>query len=534
MWSLAIEEQFYLVWPLLVGGLLLLAHRRGHLGHRAIAAVAGAGAIASFAVLALTWSAVDPNRAYYGTDARVGPTLLGAALAALWVRRPWAAVVPTDPGGGPADGPGRPARTPVAIPARTGWWAPLAGLASLLFLAWSFARVEGTTGGYYRGGLAAFALAAIVLMAIVLSGRGGPVSAFLSWRPLRVLGLISYGVYLWHWPVIVYATPDRTHVSGLAHSFLVVAITLAVAGLSYVLVERPIRRGALSGWRVPVSLAGAFAVAGALALVVTAGTAPAQGPAVVADGAGSAAYPLHIMPSPIPTTGARIMLVGDSGPIFLGRALSAEAAKVGASVASDSQYGCTPLDPEGVTKWGDGILRYPPCHDHRRAAWRDMIEQFNPDVVVYYIASLNIREAMLLDGDWVADCDPPYDAYLRNALGDDIDVLASGGAKVAMATTPIAPAVGVYPGGTDMLACRNRVYEQVVAGHPGATLVDMKGAVAVAAGVKGKDAFRDAVHLSDFGAQAVSRWMVPLALALRDGGPLPSAEATMGDLSALP
>jgi hypothetical protein len=282
-----------------------------------------------------------------------------------------------------------------------------------------------------------------------------------------------------------------------------------------------------------VSLAGAVAGVGALALVVTAGAAPVEGPAaVVPQFASTDAYPLHLMPSPIPTTGPRIMLVGDSGPIFLGRALSDEAEKVGASVASDSQYGCTPLDPEGVTKWGDGILRFTPCHDHRRAAWRDMIERFDPDVVVYYIASLNIREAMLLGGQWVADCDRPYDAYLRQALGDDIDVLASGGAKVAMATTPIAPAAGVYPGGLEMLDCRNRVYRQVVAAHPGSTLVNMKGAVAVAVSVKGEDAFRDAVHLSDFGAQTVSRWLVPLCLALRDGSPIPSVEDALGELAA--
>lgn len=94
MWSLAIEEQFYLASPLLVVGVLALARRRSGSGDRWVAAVAGAGALASFAVLAATFSAVDTSRAYYGTDARVGPALLGAAPAAMTVARRAAAAGP--------------------------------------------------------------------------------------------------------------------------------------------------------------------------------------------------------------------------------------------------------------------------------------------------------------------------------------------------------------------------------------------------------------------------------------------------------
>jgi peptidoglycan/LPS O-acetylase OafA/YrhL len=520
MWSLAIEEQFYLVWPLVVGGLLLLAQRRGRSAHGMVAGVAVAGAAASFTVLAVTWSAVAPNRAYYGTDARIGPTLLGAALAALWVSRPWVPVPAEAAEGAGGDG--------AAVPWRR-WCGPALALACLGYLVWAFARVEGTAATYYRGGLVAFALAAVVLMGLLISGRGGPVARVLSWRPLCVLGLISYGVYLWHWPVIVYLTPERLHVpDGWRRMIICIAVTLALAGLSYVLVERPIRRGALKGRRVPIALVGAIATCAVLAVVVTNGETLRQGPQLVADQAGTAKYPLHSMPFPLPKSGPKIMLVGDSGPIFLGPALTAEAAKHGVAVASDSQYGCTPLDPEGVTRWGDGILRFKPCHDFRRKSWGEMLDQFDPDVVIYYIASLNVPQAMLLNGQWVADCDPPYDAYLRTELGKDIAVLQSGGATVALGTTPLAPASGATPRGPDMLACRNELYRQVVADHPGTRLINLKGAVAAAAKVRGKDAFRDAVHLSDFGARYVSRWLVPTALALRNGTPLPSVADTYG------
>ena len=519
MWSLAIEEQFYLVWPLLVGGLLLLARRRGGSAHGSVAAVAVAGAAASFAALAVTWSAVAPNRAYYGTDTRIGPTLLGAALAALWTGRHR---VPA--GAGPAsDG----ERDGAGGSPRVAAWAPVLALACLAYLLWAFARVQGTAATYYRGGLVAFALAAVVLVGLLVSGRAGPVGRALAWRPLCVLGIISYGVYLWHWPVIVYLTPERLHVTdGWRRMIICVLVTLALAGLSYVLVERPIRRGALKGRRVPVALVGAIATCAVLAVVVTGGEASRQGPQLLAAGAGTTRYPLRSMPSPVPATGPKVLLVGDSGPIYLGPALIAAGAREGVAVASDSQYVCTPLDPEGVTRWGSGVLRFKPCHGARRRAWRETIDQFDPDVVVYYLASLNVPHAMLLHGQWVADCDPAYDDYLQDALSKDVEALRSGGATVALGTTPLAPAIGAIPDGPRMLDCRNALYQRVADDHPGTLLIDLRGAAGAASSVPGKDAYRDAIHLSDFGARYVSRWLVPAALAVRAGTPVPTVADT--------
>jgi len=172
------------------------------------------------------------------------------------------------------------------------------------------------------------------------------------------------------------------------------------------------------------------------------------------------------------------------------------------------------------------VLHFKPCHDHRREAWSDMIDQFHPDVVIYYIASLNVPQAMLLNGKWVADCDPSYDDYLQAELDKDIKVLDSGGAKVAVGTTPLTPAAGMLPRGLERLHCRNALYQRVVDDNPGTRLIDLNGAVAAATRVKGKNAFRDAVHLSDFGARYVSRWLLPTALALRDGAPLPTVADT--------
>jgi peptidoglycan/LPS O-acetylase OafA/YrhL len=495
MWSLAIEEQFYVVWPLVVVGLLALARRRRWAATTVVAVTSLTGAVASFVVLAAVYSPLDTNRAYYGTDSRVGPTLLGAALAALSAGRMRARAEREVP-------PGRAAGVPVL------------GIAALAVMGWAVVAIDGIGPAYYRGGLVAFSVAAVVLVHAVTGAGAGVVGRALSTRPLTSLGLISYGVYLWHWPAIVYLTPERTHLSGWALDGVRVGLTLVAAVASYVLVERPIRRGALRGPAVRVGLVGAVATTTAAVLATTAGVARVPGTDVAMASEGGA---VGVYPETIPAGARRILLVGDSGPTYLGPALAARAARSGAVAASDSQPFCTILEPDGVTRWADGSVDGDgPCHDVRRGAWSDLVERFDPDVVVYYLAAGGGAAEVLMDGRWVRECDPGYDRYLADALRSDADLLGAQGATVALATTPAGPFVLAGQDVVDALDCRRATFDAVVEARPGTEVVDMAGLVGDASAAPDASLFRDPVHLSDKGADVVADWLVPTAVELID------------------
>ncbi len=170
----------------------------------------------------MLWSPVDTNRAYFGTDSRLGPTLLGAALATVMARR----ARRTGPPSAALD---------------------VAAVVALGGMAVAFLVIDGQGAAYYRGGLVAFTVAALVVIVAVTGGPPGHAARALSWRPLVALGAISYGVYLWHWPVIVYLTPERLGVRRVVAQALCVVVTLVLAVISYRLVELPVRRGALRG-----------------------------------------------------------------------------------------------------------------------------------------------------------------------------------------------------------------------------------------------------------------------------------------------
>jgi peptidoglycan/LPS O-acetylase OafA/YrhL len=222
LWSLAIEEQFYLVWPwLLLLGIGLVRSR----GRLALLTLAGA-ALSALAMGQLYHRGLDPTRVYEGTDTRAFGLLIGAALAMAW-----------------------PTRTP-RLAAQPGVRklldaAGIAGLACILVLVSS-------TGSFspflYPGGFVLLSIATAALVAAVVN-PASRVGAALGTRPLRWVGVRSYGIYLWHWPIIVLANPAQGRV-GLATGALEVAATFGVAALSWRYVEDPIRRGALGRlWR---------------------------------------------------------------------------------------------------------------------------------------------------------------------------------------------------------------------------------------------------------------------------------------------
>ena len=232
LWSLAIEEQFYVVWPLVLSALLLAGRRAGLV-------LTVCGAVGSAVWMAVLFEpGVDPSRLYYGTDTRLTGLLLGAALAFVWV--PQMAIA------GDAD---------AAVPRiwtsrRVGRLVDLLGVVGLATLAWLFVTADAFAPFLYQGGLAIVAIATVAAIAAAVHPRGrlGPL---LDVAPMRWIGTRSYGIYLWHWPIFTLTRPgidlDMDPVASLILRF---GLTALVAEASFRFVETPIRSGAIErAWR---------------------------------------------------------------------------------------------------------------------------------------------------------------------------------------------------------------------------------------------------------------------------------------------
>ena len=269
LWSLAVEEQFYLLWP----GMLLLAL----LALRRISRSASPAWLALPTLLLAVISAVemtalyrpgfDPTRIYEGTDTRAFGLLIGAALAMAW-----------------------PVRRAADPPRRVRFALDVTGIAGLGVIFVMFWKVSQYSPFAYRGGLVLLSVATAAVVAIAAC-PASVVGMALAWRPLRWIGVRSYGIYLWHYPVIVLTSPANSR-EDLPRAAVQVAVAIGLAALSWRFVEEPIRQGALSrafaklrsgGWRTrPAGVGGLVAVVGSTGVLVVAcgglaGAFPASG-----------------------------------------------------------------------------------------------------------------------------------------------------------------------------------------------------------------------------------------------------------------
>jgi len=318
LWSLAVEEQFYLIWPLLlVGGLRWLGRRR-------MFALTALGALAS---TGLMWALYDPNldpsRVYYGTDTRSSTLLVGALLAFAW----------------PAT------RLHTVSSARARNVLDAVGVAALAGILAVFWRAADYDPWLYRGGFLLVAICAGLLVAVAVH-PAARLGTILGSRPLRWIGVRSYGIYLWHWPIMELTRP-RVDVPW--HGPLLVTaqigLTVAIAAASYRYVEHPVRTGAaqrrVRAWldeRTPHQRLGwVGGTLGVLALILglTLGLpAPGSGPTQLATQAALA----H---------GSSLTALGPGGSLASGASLrSAGAAR--------TQAGALPSGP--ILAFGDSVM----------------------------------------------------------------------------------------------------------------------------------------------------------------------------------
>ena len=214
LWSLAIEEQFYLVWPLILVVVLLTCQSR-----RIRAGIAWLGAALSALVMFLVYvPGADPSRVYYGTDTHASALLIGCALALAW-----------------------PLRRLRLLPREKAQVADAFGVAGIAVLGWAIGHFSGDDSALYPGGLLLAALAAAGI--VIAAASPGLVSWLLSWAPLRWIGLRSYAIYLWHWPVIALtaAVLGNQPTSGWVWG-LETAVAIGLAAASWRWIEEPILR----------------------------------------------------------------------------------------------------------------------------------------------------------------------------------------------------------------------------------------------------------------------------------------------------
>ncbi|HXA31798.1 MAG TPA: acyltransferase family protein [Acidimicrobiales bacterium] len=505
-WSLAIEEQYYLIWPLIA----LFILRRWGPAKLAISAAVGAVASAGAMVwLHAAGSSID--RLYYGTDTRAQALLVGSCLGAL------TAVVGKGKGGAD-DFALLPPRWTATSRGRRLWTLP--GVCGAVLLVWAYHALSGQDVFLYQGG---FLLVALATGGVIVTCVTLPRSA-LAWvcsrSVLVFIGRISYGLYLYHWPLFLAIDHARTGLSGGWLLAVRLLATFAVAIVSFFLLEEPIRTGRfMRSWRGLASAGTAAVVTAAALLGATIVPATADAVATGSTNLSSTQRTALAAADAFTTHPIRYVIVGDSVAFTLARGMRpGSVTRYGVKVIDNAKIGCD-LDRLPV-KLSGGIGPGTPGCWYWRTGFANDVRLERPDVVGILLGRWQVSDH-LYQGKWMHIGQPIWDRHLEAELNQAIDILSSRGAKITLFTMPYVDPPNEAANGTPFpendpsrVVAFNRVVRTVAAQRPSLiTLVDLNKMIDpnghFQATIDGMTVrWSDGVHIT----RAASQWLQPQIL----------------------
>lgn len=433
-WSLSIEEQFYLLFPL-----LMILLWRVSKGRRAVLGGLFVGLTVVSALLPLIFS-MSTNRAYLGSDTRAAEMFVGGALAVLLSYES--------------------VRRRIVLRYRPRSALLVAAVVSLGVQIYFWTSIEQSSGWLYRGGLLAYATMTCLIIAAAALPIG-PVSVLMSKSPLRWLGTRSYGIYLFHWPLLLTVRQLLPEWDRLPRAALAVGATLVTAELSFRYFEQPIRAGrwpvrgnALRTARLTGVAVLAVAVLACLPLPVNKAELSTDfeaalkdfnarqtqsPPADTADVTTTVPGYADGTAKPSPPATARVGTFGDSTALL---------AVMGLAGAARSGQEPRLVDSGGDVELGCGVSRFktlrleesrPPMDQclSWQPRWTQRVSEIKPDIAQLITGAWELPDAQLPNSDeWTSIGHPDADQFIHSELLSAVDTLSSTGAMVLMVLWP--------------------------------------------------------------------------------------------------
>jgi peptidoglycan/LPS O-acetylase OafA/YrhL len=553
-WSLAVEEQFYIVWPLVVLGVMRFTRSL-----RALFTLCVAAAIGTAVWTHVVYNGgLNQNRAFLGTDTRSQCLFIGCALAVglvLLAHR--------------SHEDGRLAKGELWRPssaAGRGVCAVL-GIVGAVVAVLMWVLTTSFSSFPYSGG---FFLIGVSVGAVILSAVAAPqsiVPRVLSVTPVRYVGRISYGLYIFHWPIFIWLNHERTGLLGFELFAVRVLVTFAVSVVSFHLIERPIRMGTfVSQWRAWVVVPASVGVVVAALVAATTGTSAVAStalPGPVATTATGGTTTSTTSPGPAPGgPPVRVLLFGDSVALTLGVGLSQPAvqSKYDFVLSDKGILGCGVVDGPEVELLGardttpsacDGSPLVPGSPADSQPwpyQWLGAMNDVHPNVAVLLAGRWEVVDREY-EGNWTNILHPAFAAYVKAQLEEASKLVTSTGAHMVFLTAPCTDE-GEQPDGSPWpedaparLAAFNKLVREVAAEHPLTdSVVDLfaaacpKGTYTTTVdGVQIRRA--DGVHFTDAGGAVLAPKLMPgiiaagrAQMAQAAGLPAPGASTTVPPL----